>query len=304
MRLILLGCTLAVACSHAGPAGSAEDSGAVGALLVRTDTTDVEFEGTDDRGIPHYALTRTFSAEDSALLLRAYGIENPHHLYISDSTEEGILKYDTEVKRCRTCYVNSYRIGYVSVRLPGESWEQAERRVRASKPSAFAPQTGDAGSSSLADLDPEARPVFERMLGDARPAGFHLTVKTTYRSPRREAALMARGGGHTHTLTSNHSYGRAIDVEVDTPKGKRSRRVSDWIAFRRWVAKFDTHTGVSFRLLGTPERTWDWGHVELPTDQVGFGTIDAAVGRARACLAPGSTTPCDFRPNLPARLLP
>lgn len=304
MRPLLLGCTLLLACSHPGPAGSAEDSGSAAGSIARVDTTDSEFEGTDDRGIPHYALARVFSTDDSALLRRAYGVENPHHLYISDSTEEGILKYDTEVKRCRTCYVNSYRIGYVSVRLPGESWEQAERRVRSSKPSAFAPQTGDAGSTSLGDLDPQARPVFERMLQDAASAGFHLKVRTTYRSPRREAALMARGGGHTHTLTSNHSYGRAIDVEVDTPKGKRSRRVADWVAFRRWVAKYDTHSGLSFKLLGTPERTWDWGHVEVPTDQVGFGTFDAAIARARACLAPGSAISCDFRPNLPANLLP
>src|SRR5260221_688806 len=85
---MLLGCTLMFACSHAGPAGSAEDSGAVAASIARGDTTDAEFEGTDDRGVPHYALTRAFSAEDSALLLHAYGIENPHHLYVSDSTKD------------------------------------------------------------------------------------------------------------------------------------------------------------------------------------------------------------------------
>ena len=88
------------------------------------------YEGVDRRGIPHYA-TIGISSADSLLLRRAYGIEDPHRLYVSDSTEEGILKYDTKAKRCLTCYVNSYRVGFVSVRRPGESWEVVERRVRA-----------------------------------------------------------------------------------------------------------------------------------------------------------------------------
>src|SRR5258707_8977245 len=88
------------------------------------------YEGVDGLGIPNYAVSKKFTSEESAILRRAYGIEDPHRLYVSDSTAEGLLKYDTKVKRCLTCYVNSYRVGFVSVRLPGESWEQAESRVR------------------------------------------------------------------------------------------------------------------------------------------------------------------------------
>lgn len=48
------------------------------------------------------------------------------------------------------------------------------------------------------------------MLRDARAAGFRIEVTATHRSPLQEAFLMAKGGGRTHTLTSNHSYGHAL----------------------------------------------------------------------------------------------
>jgi hypothetical protein len=258
------------------------------------------YEGVDSRGIPHYA-TLTLSSADSDLLRRAYGIEDPHRLYVSDSTDEGILKYDTQRKRCRLCYVNSYRIGYVSVRRPEESWEQAERRVRNTPPRAF---TGSAhpSSASTADLDPDVRPLADAMLRDASAAGFHLRVIATYRSPQREAFLMAEGRGRTHTLTSNHSYGRALDIVVDDGNRGYAHTKQDWIAFRRWVTRYRTATGVSFRVLGRLDYTWDWPHVELPSSTIGFGTIEEAIARARSCLAPRATTPCNFPPHLPAYL--
>ncbi len=265
------------------------------------------YTGTDARGIPHYA-RRSFTDEERRLLRDIYGVENPDRLYVSDSTEDGLLKYDTRVKRCRTCYVNSYRVGFISVRRPGESWEQAERRVRAMRRRDFPAAARASSNKSTADLDPDIRADVERMLADARRAGFALRVVATYRSPEHEAYLMAMGGGRTHTLTSLHSYGRAIDIVVgDGNLGRKATRAR-WIAFRRWMTAYQ---GDDFRILGRPERTWDWRHVEMPTASVGFRTIEAALARARACAriaeaasgAPSrSVSPCDFAPNLPRRI--
>lgn len=249
------------------------------------------YTGTDARGIPHYA-RRTFTDEERRLLRDTYGVEDPNRLYVSDSTEDGLLKYDTRVKRCRTCYVNSYRIGFISVRRRGESWEEAERRVRGMRPRDFTPGARGGSNTSTADLDPDIRPDMERMLADARRAGFALRVAATYRSPEHEAYLMAIGGGRTHTLTSLHSYGRAIDIVVGDGNISRRATKTQWIAFRRWVTAY---RGDDFRILGTAERTWDWRHVEMPTASVGFRTIEAALARARACGGAG----CDFAPRLP-----
>lgn len=265
-------------------------------------TKAAAYEGVDARGIPHYASVELSSA-DADVLRHAFGIEDPHRLYVSDSTDEGILKYDTQRKRCLTCYVNSYRIGYVSVRRTGESWDEAERRVRTTTPTYF---TGGANplSTSTADLDPDVRPLAEAMLRDARAAGFRLRVTATYRSPLREAFLMAEGRGRTHTLTSNHSYGRALDIVVDDGNRHNAHTRRDWIAFRRWVTRYRTPSGEVFRVLGKLDYTWDWPHVELPSSTIGFASIDAAIVRARTCLAPGAAVPCNFPPHLPTNLSP
>jgi hypothetical protein len=116
---------------------------------------------------------------------------------------------------------------------------------------------------------------------------------------------MAIGGGRTFTLTSLHSYGRAIDVVVGDGNLRRRATRAQWVAFRRWVTRY---RGDTFRILGTPERTWDWRHVEMPTPSVGFRTIEEAVERARACAGAAGTadgwraapvSPCDFAPRLP-----
>ena len=39
-------------------------------------------------------------------------------LYLSDSADSRVLKVDTREKQCETCYVNSYRLGFVSLRQP------------------------------------------------------------------------------------------------------------------------------------------------------------------------------------------
>lgn len=260
----------------------------------------VAYEGVDARGIPHYAI-EPLSADDAAILRRAYGIEDPRRLYLSDSTEESLLKYDTQVKRCRSCLVNSYRIGYVSVRRPTESWEMAEARVRHTRAAVF---TGGPtpSSTATADLDPEVRPIADAMLQRARAHGFHVTVTATYRSPLREAFLMAGGGGRTHTLTSNHSYGRALDLVIDDGNRAHPQTKRDWIAFRQWVSHDTTASGDPFRVLGTVDHTWDWPHVELPSSTLGFRTIEAALVRGRQCLTPASNTRCNFAPHLPPAL--
>lgn len=293
-------CCVSACGSSTGASTPAAGAGELADTTEEDAASAASYEGVDLRGIPRYA-TIAISSADSLLLRRAYGIEDPHRLYVSDSTEEGILKYDTRIKRCLTCYVNSYRVGYVSVRRPGESWEEAERRVRSTPARVF---TGGPtpSSTSTADLDPDVQPIADGMLRAARAAGFRLRVIATYRSPLREAFLMAEGHGRTHTLTSSHSYGRALDIVVDDGNRARPRTRRDWIAFRRWVTHYRTPTGVPFRILGRLDHTWDWPHVELPSSTIGFDTIDQAVARARRCLAPGATLPCNFPPHLPPRL--
>ena len=258
------------------------------------------YEGVDARGIPHYANV-PLSGADSTVLRRAYGIEDPRRLYVSDSTEEGILKYDTRRKTCFTCYVNSYRVGYVSVRRPDESWEQAEGRVRSTPPRKFTGMPYPS-STSTADLDPDVRRIAESLLRDAQAAGFHFQVTATYRSPLREAFLMAEGRGRTHTLTSNHSYGRAMDIVVDDGNRRHVKTRQDWVAFRRWVTQYRTGNGEPVSILGRVDRTWDWPHIELSSAPLGFRTIDEAIVRGRACLAPESKVSCNFPPHLPAYL--
>ena len=304
MRLVRLLVVVAIAgCGNGKPrtAGVA-DTGLAGPLAGAHTQADTgaAYVGVDRRGIPNYATVR-LSPEDSTVLRRAYGIEDPHRLYLSDSTAESLLKYDTRRKPCRTCYVNSYRVGYMSVRRAGESWEAAERRVRASRPSTFAGGPVPT-SKSTADLDPHVRPLAEAMLRSARAAGFHLRVTATYRSPRHEAFLMAEGGNRTHTLTSNHSYGRALDILIDDGNARHARTRRDWIAFRRWVTHYRTATNESFRVIGQIDYTWDWSHVELPSATIGFHSIEEAIARGRACLAPHASVPCNFPARLPARL--
>jgi hypothetical protein len=279
------------------PAGAQDESAAVGDTVERDGARDLEDAGADAHGIPHYT-RRSFTADERALLRTVFGVEEPGRLYVSDSTDNGILKYDTRTKRCRTCYVNSYGIGFVSIRRPGESWDALERRVSGMRRADFGADARQERTST-ADLDPSIRADVERMLADARAAGFVLHVVATYRSPEREAWLMAEGGGRTHTLTSLHSYGRAIDVVVGDGNPGHAATRARWIAFRRWVANYP---GTAFRILGAPDRTWDWPHIELPSPDVEFRTVDEALVRARACVAAHAAT-CDFAPNLPGGTL-
>jgi Bacterial protein of unknown function (DUF882) len=278
-------CVLQSACTKNASARSA--TGAV-------DPTHYSYSGTDARGIPRY-VNRTFTSDERAILERAFGIVSPSHIYLSDSTEDGVLKYDPEVKRCGWCYVDSFRLGFVSVRNSGETWDDLERRVHGMRRSGFAP-SALVSSSSVSALDPDIQAEVTEMLDAASRAGFRLRIVSTYRSPQLEALLMAEGHGRTYTLTSLHSYGRAIDISVGDGNLSHNATRTEWIAFRRWVVRY---RGSDFRVLGTPDRTWDWPHVEVPSSKIGFRSIDQALAAGRACLSGGAEHACEFEPHLP-----
>jgi hypothetical protein len=283
MRARLLAVLLSIAPSLPA-AGQASDgftttiavSGALTALHAIW-YTRASYAGRDTAGVPHY-VRRAFTAEERQLLLERFGIEDPSRLYLTDSSANGYLVYDTERDPGDEKLVRSYRVGAPSIRRAGESWEALERRVRAMRPADF-PASTRAVVTSLRSLDPDARPWFALMLAHARAAGHRVRVVESYRSPERQAYLMALGGGLTFTATSMHSAGRAMDVVVGDGDLRQPRTRARWIAFRRWLAEYD---GGRFRLIGTPERSWDWPHVELVNARLGYGSLEALLLAARA----------------------
>ena len=243
------------------------------------------YAGRDEAGVPHY-LRRRFSEEERRLLRERFGIEEPNRLYLSDSTVAGYLVYDTERDPGAGRLVRSYRVGAPSVRRPGESWEQLERRLRLMRPRDF-PASARRAVTTLDSLAPAVRPHFVRMLADARAAGHRVRVTESWRSPGRQAYLMVLGGGLTFTATSMHSSGHAVDVVVGDGNLRSPRTRARWIAFRRWLAAYE---GGRFRLIGTPDRSWDWPHVELADSTLGYPSVDAVLLAARtaevACCEP------------------
>jgi hypothetical protein len=270
------------------------------------DTSD-SLAGIGPRGIPYYA-SRAFSASERSLLLAAFGVDDPQWLYMSDSTPAAIVKYDTRAKRCRTCYVDSYRLGFLSVRQSGELWDDFERRIARATPRDFPPQTRIA-DVSLDRLDPDVRQVFADLIDAGRRAGFTLSVRETYRTPAREALLFEEGHGRTYTATSMHSYGRAVDIVVGNGTATRA----EWVRFRRFVL---SRPNVHFQLVGSVDHTWDWPHVELPAPWLGFHSIESALEFAARCtsdsaranppsaemLGGGASDPCVFVPKLPEQV--
>jgi hypothetical protein len=275
----------------AGPApGAAQATGgfttvfamATGAALRAVTapvTPTAGYAGRDEHGVPRY-IQRAFSEEERRLLREHFGIEEPGRLYLSDTTPDAYLNYDTERDPGAGRLVRSYRVGAPSVRLPGETWEELERRLASLRPSDF-PASAAVADTALATLDPEARPEFERMLAAARKAGHKVKVVETHRTPERQAYLLVAGGGLTFTATSKHSSGRAVDVVVGDGNLKSRRTRARWIAFRRWVTQYE---GGRFRLIGLPEKSWDWPHIELP-GPLGFRSIEALLLAAQAAEA-------------------
>jgi hypothetical protein len=135
------------------------------------------------------------------------------------------------------------------------------------------PASAAIADTALASLDPEARREFERMLAAARRAGHGVKVVETHRTPERQAYLLVSGGGLTFTATSQHSSGRAVDLVLGDGNLKQRRTRARWIAFRRWLTQYE---GGRFRLIGLPEQSWDWPHVELP-GPAGYRSIEALI---------------------------
>ena len=235
----------------------------------------VLYAGRDDEGVPRY-IQRDFSAEERRLLRAHFGIEEPGRLYLSDTSSDAYLNYDTERDPGAGKLVRSYRVGAPSVRHPGETWEELERRLATLRPDDF-PASARLADTALSSLEPEIRQAFERMIADARKAGHKVRIVETLRSPERQAYLMAAGGGVTFTATSKHSSGRAVDMAVGDGNLKNRKTRTRWIAFRRWVT---TYEGGRFQLIGAPEKSWDWPHVEL-AGPLGYRSIEALLLAAR-----------------------
>ena len=237
------------------------------------------YQGRGANGVPHY-IQRPFSLEEHWLLREQFGIEDPSRLYLSDSSSSRYLVYDTERDREGTV-VMSHRVDAASIRQPRESWEELERRVRAMRASAFHPSVR-VPDRSLVSLDPVVRPQIERMLAGARRAGFRIRVAETTRSTERQAYLLSRGRGRTFTATSRHTGGWAVDVIVGDGNIRHRRTRHQWIAFRRWLlARGDG----PWQIIGTPERSWDWPHIEISGGPTGFQTVEELLAAARRCAA-------------------
>jgi hypothetical protein len=254
------------------------------------------YAGRDALGVPRY-LQRAFSDEERELLRTQFGIEEPSRLYLSDSLQGASLTYDSDWDRGERDLVSSYRVGASSVRLPAETWEELERRLAATDPATF-PRATHRADASLASLDPVVRPAMARLLAAARRAGFRVRVTEARRSAERQAYLLALDSRLTHTATSRHAEGFAVDVVVDDGNLANPVTRRHWIAFRRWVTA--TQRG-AFRLIGTPDRSWDWPHIESVDGPPGFRSIEELLGAARWCRDTG-TTDCTtaWRVNLAA----
>jgi D-alanyl-D-alanine carboxypeptidase len=233
------------------------------------------YAGRDDAGVPRY-IERAFTEEERRLLRKHFGIEEPGRLYLSDTSKEAYLNYDTERDPGAGRLVRSYRVGAPSVRLPGETWEELERRLATMRPDDF-PASARVADTALSSLEPEVRQAYDQMLAAAREAGHRVRVVETLRTAERQAYLMASGGGLTFTATSKHSSGRAVDMVVGDGNLETKRTRARWIAFRRWVTQY---AGGRFQLIGAPDKSWDWPHVEL-SGPLGYRSIEALLLAAR-----------------------
>jgi hypothetical protein len=241
------------------------------------------YAGRDGEGVPRY-IQRAFSANERRLLREQFGIEEPARLYLSDTLPGASLIYDSDYDRGERHLVSSYRVGAASVRQPGETWEALERRLAATSPASFPPATHHA-DRSLASLDSTVRPAFDRLLASARQAGFRVRVTESRRSAERQAYLLTLDGHLTHTATSRHADGFAVDVVVDGGDLRSPVTRKHWIAFRRWVLA--TWSG-EFRLIGAADRSWDWPHIEYVEGPPAFDSVEELLAAARWCADTGA----------------
>ena len=144
-------------------------------------------------------------------------------------------------------------------------------RCAATSPASF-PALTHRADRSLASLDSTVRSAFERMLQAARRAGFRVRVTEARRSAERQAYLLTLDGHLTHTATSRHADGFAVDVAVDDGNLRNPVTRKHWIAFRRWVLEA---WAAEFRLIGAPDRSWDWPHIESVDGPPAFQSVGA-----------------------------
>lgn len=262
-------------------------------------------------------VTRAFTDDERTLLRVVFGVDDPARLYFPTDEATPVLRYDAVQPTCTSyhtrggrlvktvhtaCRPIAARVGLAAPRRPDETWDAFVSRVRRDGPRAW-PDAAQHYYTSLASLDPDARAAFERLVADARAEGFRVRVAETYRSPERHALLLARADGRTAAATSVHSYGRAADLVIDDGRPDRPATARRWIAFRRWVLGY--RDGM-FRLVGTPDDTWDWPHVELAEPVLGYRSVDEALAAARVCRDAASSDAdaaarCTFAPHLPTR---
>jgi hypothetical protein len=96
----------------------------------------------------------------------------------------------------------------------------------------------------------------------------------------RQAYLMTLGN-LTHTATSRHAEGYAVDAIVDDGDIRHAVTREHWVAFRRWIET--TQRGV-FRIIGAPDDSWDWPHIEYVGRRLpGFGSLDDLIDAAHWC---------------------
>jgi hypothetical protein len=264
------------------------------AAAVPLEPSALAYAGAGRDGRPRY-VGDVLPPEDRAAMLQAFGVDDPSRLYLPDSSPGAILRYDLRTPAplpLGSEHQLTVRVGYPSARRRGESWDAFAARVLRTPAAAFSPAARTV-TARLDALDADARVGFTALLADARRAGFAVRVTETWRSAERQAWLLARGRGRTLTLTSAHMTGRAADVVVGDGNLRRAATRRRWVAFRRWAQAYGG--GNRFRIIGTPERTWDWPHVELADDPHGFRSVDDALAAAHDCagdLAPDGDGPC------------
>jgi hypothetical protein len=241
------------------------------------------YAGRDGDGVPRY-IERAFSDDERRLLREQFGIEEPARLYLSDTLPSASLTYDSDWDQGERHLVSSYRVGAPSVRRPGETWEALEWRLAATSPASF-PASTHRADRSLASLDSTVRPAFQRLLASARRAGFRVRVTEARRSAERQAYLLTLDGHLTHTATSRHADGFAVDVVVDGGDLRNPVTRKHWIAFRRWVL---ATLGGEFRLIGAPDRSWDWPHIEYVAGPPAFRSVEELLATARWCADTGT----------------
>jgi hypothetical protein len=140
--------------------------------------------------------SRTLRAHERALLRTVFGIDDVGRLYASDTTAGAVLLYGAMPTGCvegranprrstRLCRPVPVRVGLTSPRRPDETWDAFVARVARRGPRAW-PGGVHSYYTSLASLDPDARPRFERLVatlgGRASGCG----------SPRRTGAPSGR----------------------------------------------------------------------------------------------------------------